>query len=87
VDVAYDALTRDPIGTVREIYAGAGLALGAEAEARMRGWLEAGVSRASGGRRPSLGDYGVEAAVVERDFAAFEALGRGAGSGAGSPSP
>lgn len=72
IDVHYDDLTADPIGTVRSIYRRFGLELTDEAEAAMTA-LHA--DSASGQRRPShryrLSDFGLTEAEVDERFAAY----------------
>ena len=72
IDVQFDELVRDPVGTVRSIYAQAGLTVSAELEQRMQAW------RASAGgvanHEYQLEDFGLSESVVEDAFAPYSAF-------------
>ena len=81
VDVRYDDLTRDPVGTVAGIYERSGRALGEEATSRMLSYLSAHPKGHLGEHRYDLTEFGVERdEVMERfgDYAARYGVGGGA---------
>lgn len=73
VDIDYDDLIADPIGSVERVYDAAGATLTQEAEGRMRDWLaEQRDQRKSGsGHAYALEDYGLNSAEVEEVFAPY----------------
>lgn len=70
-DVFFRDFTADPIATVRTLYARAGRALTAEAEARMRAWLAADHDGAQARPRRSAEDADLPRALVHDRFAAY----------------
>jgi hypothetical protein len=72
-DVRYEALVADPIGTVREICANFGYDFTPEYEARARRYLAHNPQHKHGVHRYSLADFGLDAAAVDRRFAAYHA--------------
>jgi Sulfotransferase family len=71
-DVGYQALVADPLGEVERLYAGLGLELSGAARQRMRRWLGRHHHRRRGRpHRYSLGDFGLDPAVVDRRFARY----------------
>jgi hypothetical protein len=72
LDVHFAELMRDEIGTVRRIYEHFGLALGADAEARMRRFLAANAHDKHGAHRYTLAPSGLDAAVERRRYAAYQ---------------
>ena len=67
VDVRYDDLMSDPLGTVAAIYDAVGDSLGSEAEAAMSSYLTAHPKGHRGEHRYDLAEFGVERAeIVER---------------------
>jgi hypothetical protein len=66
-DVHFTRLVRDPIGTVRELYRHFGIALGAQAESRMRAWLADPANRTPKGKH-TLAQYGLDEAMIDRHF-------------------
>ena len=83
VDVRYDDLMKDPLGTVAGIYDGVGRSLSSVAELAMASYLEAHPKGHRGEHRYDLAEFGVErGAIVERfsDYAERYGVGeRGVG--------
>jgi len=69
-DVDFRRLIADPMATVRQIYRCFELTLGADIEARMRGWLASNDSHQAKSKF-TLGQYGLDEAGVHRQFAAY----------------
>lgn len=69
-DVHFTQLVREPLETVRALYRHFGLALGEEAEGRMREWLRAGAGENRPGRH-TLEQYGLDAEVIDRHFGGY----------------
>ncbi len=72
-DVRYADLMRDPLGTIAGIYDHFGLALGAEAEARMRRYLDQKPRGKHGAHRYSFADTGLDRDAERRRFTAYQA--------------
>ena len=72
VDVAFRDLVADPMAVVRRIYAAAGFALRADAEAAMRAWLAANPRGKHGDHRYRLEDFGLVPEERRRAFAFYE---------------
>lgn len=70
-DVAYSRLTADPIGTVRDACRHFGYDFTPEYEARARRWLAQNPQHKHGVHRYRLDDFGLDAATVDRHFAAY----------------
>ncbi len=70
LDVMFDELVADPIGTVRRVYDRFGLELGADAERRMREW-QAGTVEGKRDGRPPRAELGLGDARVHERFAAY----------------
>ncbi|MBI5505447.1 MAG: sulfotransferase [Deltaproteobacteria bacterium] len=70
-DVQYVDLLRDPMATVRHIYARFGLALSAEAEVAMKRCLAESPQHKHGVHRYSLAQWGLSAEGVRRQFARY----------------
>lgn len=73
VDISYYDLVADPIAQVQHIYARAGRALTAEAEAAMRTLLESAVQHRYGRHSYSVRDFGLSPARVEETFGDYRA--------------
>ena len=71
VDVQYAELLADPIAAVRRVYDHLGVALTADAEARMRAWLAAHPQNRHGTHRYRLEDFELGRADVDRAFATY----------------
>jgi hypothetical protein len=71
LDVYYTDLVRDPIATVRRIYAHCGLHFTDEVEARMRRFLAAHPKDQHGVHRYSLAQFGLTPEQVARRFHAY----------------
>jgi len=71
LDVYYTDLVRDPIATVRRIYAQCGLRLTDEVEARLRRFLAAHPKDQHGVHRYSLAQFGLRPEEVARRFQAY----------------
>ncbi|MBX3028323.1 sulfotransferase [bacterium] len=71
VDVSYDALVRDPLAAVRQVYARLDRALTPSAEERMRRFLAAHPKDRFGRHRYTLAQFGLEPARVRSAFAAY----------------
>lgn len=72
-DLNYRDLVADPIGSVRRIYDYWDMALSAEAETRMRAWLERNQQNQHGEHKYSLEELGMKAQQIERDYQAYSA--------------
>jgi hypothetical protein len=72
LDVQFRELIGNEIGTVRSIYANFGLALSAEAEARMRRFLAENPRDKHGAHRYGIGFAGLDAAAERRRYAAYQ---------------
>lgn len=72
-DLDYRDLVADPIGSVRRIYDYWDIALSAEAETRMRAWLERNQQHQHGEHKYSLEELGMDAHQIERDYQAYSA--------------
>jgi hypothetical protein len=76
VDVHYGELMRDPIGTVRKLYAALGDAFTPAAESAMRGWLADNPQDKFGKHEYKLGQYGLSveklAPMFERYLASYD---------------
>ncbi len=70
VDVRYDRLVADPMREVRRIYDAFGIALGDEAEQRMRDFIAANPKDKHGPHRYALAEFGLTAEDVRERFAA-----------------
>ena len=70
LDVMFDEMVADPIGTVRRVYDRFGLALTADAEQRMREWQATTVEGKRDGR-PARADLGLGDERVHDRFAAY----------------
>jgi hypothetical protein len=71
VDVHYQELMRDPMATVRRIYAHLDRSLSPAAEARMRQFLAENPEAKHGPHRYALGDYGLDAEDLARRFKGY----------------
>ena len=65
-DVHYQALTRDPIGTVQRLYTSFGRSLSQEAEACMRRYLVQHPQHRYGEHRYTLAQFGLDPAEARR---------------------
>ncbi len=70
-DVPYQSLIADPIGTVRAACAHFGYDFSPEYEARAVAWRAANPQHKHGVHRYRLDDFGLDAATVNRHFAAY----------------
>jgi Sulfotransferase family len=70
-DIAFDDLSRDPVGTVVAAYERVGLSLGGEAERRMRTWSTEHRRGAHGAHEYALESFGVAAPTVHDRFAGY----------------
>lgn len=70
LDIHYKRFTRDPLATVRALYAFEGMALSPQVEARMQGELDRHNSarEAAGEHRYTLEDYGLSLEGLDRAF-------------------
>lgn len=68
LDVAYDALVRDPVGTVRTIYQHYSMPFTAEFETRMRNWLRDHPQNRYGRHAYSLEQFGLTPEAVAERF-------------------
>jgi hypothetical protein len=72
----FDVQFRDFVGheieTIRRLYAHFGLALSAEAEARMRAFLAANPKDKHGAHRYTLADAGLDPATERRRYARYQ---------------
>jgi hypothetical protein len=73
VDVAYDDLLRDPVGTVRRVYRCLGRPLVPRTEERAEDWLRAHPQDKFGRHRYDLAEFGLSAAAVRERFGAYSA--------------
>jgi Sulfotransferase family len=73
LDVRYESLIADPIGTVREVCRHFGYAFTPEYEARTRRYLAANPQHKHGVHSYSLDDFGLDAATVDHYFADYNA--------------
>jgi hypothetical protein len=71
LDVAYADLVADPLAQVRRIYAWLDRPLTPAAEAAMRAFLAANPQHKHGRHQYRLEDFGLDAADVDRRFAAY----------------
>lgn len=71
VDVHFDELMRDPMQAVARIYAAAGRPLSAEAEARMRQWLDSRESQRGGRHDYAAEDFAIDLAERRRALAFY----------------
>lgn len=67
-DIAHGAQIRDPVGTVRDVYAALGWAFDDAAAQRIAAWREA---YPKGSHHPDAGDFGIDPALVEACFARY----------------
>jgi hypothetical protein len=68
VDVHYDRLTTDPIGTMRRLYAALGDAFTPEAEAAMQAWLDDNPQGKFGKHEYKLAQYGLDMDMLVAGF-------------------
>ena len=68
IDVQYNDLVTDPIGTVHQIYEHHGYSYSDSFENRMKLWLADNRQYKHGPHRYSLEEFGLDAEVVRRDF-------------------
>jgi hypothetical protein len=73
LDVRYESLVADPVGTVREVCQHFGYDFTPEFEARARRYLAANPQHKHGVHRYSLDDFGLDPATVDRHFAGYNA--------------
>jgi hypothetical protein len=71
IEIDYQALMREPIALIREVYQLAGLTLSAEGEAAMRTWLAENPAGKHGSNQYGLERYGLTEAQVESAFAKY----------------
>jgi hypothetical protein len=71
-DVSYDALVRDPLGTVRAIYAHFGREMDPEMGPRMERWLAANPANKHGKHHYDLAQFGLTREAVDREFADYQ---------------
>lgn len=71
VDVSYDALVREPLGAVRQLYAQLDRELTPAAEERMRRFLAANPKDRFGRHHYTLAQFGLEPAQVRSTFASY----------------
>ena len=71
VDVRYDDLMSDPLGTVAAIYDAVGDSLGSEAEAAMSSYLTAHPKGHRGEHRYDLAEFGVERREIVERFSGY----------------
>jgi hypothetical protein len=72
-DVPYEALIRDPMGTVQRLYTALGRPLSAEAAAGMRRYLAQHPQHRAGVHRYSLAQFGLDAAEETHRYSAYRA--------------
>jgi Sulfotransferase family len=79
LDVSYDAMVADPIGTVRDACAHFGYDLTPEYESRAHRYLAENPRHKRGAHRYRLEDFGLDEETVDRHFVAYRAwlAGRG----------
>lgn len=68
VDVHYDALTTDPIGTMRALYAALGDDFTPAAESAMQAWLDDNPQGKFGKHEYNLAPFGLDVATLQRGF-------------------
>jgi hypothetical protein len=73
VDVAYRDVARDPLGSVRRIYAAVGRALSPEAEAAMADWVTKHPREHRPPHEYAMETFGFTREQIEREFAAYRA--------------
>jgi hypothetical protein len=71
VDVWYAELLRDPIGTVRKIYAHFDLPFGAAAESRMRRFLAENPQNTHGAHEYTLAAFGLDEVAERQRYRAY----------------
>ncbi|NWG52133.1 MAG: sulfotransferase [Hydrogenophilaceae bacterium] len=71
IDIPFDAFRQDQIGCVKHIYAVAGDALSAQAEARMTAWIAANRMQKHGAHDYAAEDVGLSLADLQRRFAFY----------------
>jgi hypothetical protein len=71
IDVHYADMMRDPIGTMRKVYAQIGDEFTAAAEAGMRGWLDANPQDKFGRHEYKLAEFGLTKAGLEPLFECY----------------
>ena len=71
IDVHYDQLLVDPIGTIENVYRDLGESLSSEARRHMVDYLDRDRHGAHGAHRYSLERYGLTKPVVARTFADY----------------
>ncbi len=71
IDINYYRLVKDPIGTVRSIYAQIGWEFTAEAEAAMSVWLAQNKQHKAGKHNYSLEQFGLDSAQIRRSFTVY----------------
>ncbi|HUE58925.1 MAG TPA: sulfotransferase, partial [Acidimicrobiales bacterium] len=71
IDVRYDDLVKDPVGTVAGIYQAAGESLTSEARAAMSGYMAAHPKGQLGDHRYDLADFGVQREDIAQRFAGY----------------
>jgi hypothetical protein len=72
IDVRFAAFVADPVREIERIYAAAGLALGAEAHARMERWVQEHPRDDCGGSgAPDLSPFGIDAAAARERLADY----------------
>lgn len=71
LDVQYADLVRDPIVTVRRIYEHHSYEYSDDFESAMKQWLADNRQHKHGAHQYTLGEYGLEAASVRREFATY----------------
>jgi len=70
-DVAYTDLVRDPLRTVKDIYARFGLTLSEATEKVMRAWIADNPQGKHGAHKYSSGEFGITDEQVRERFAAY----------------
>jgi hypothetical protein len=76
VDIAFDALIRDPIGAIRPIYDAARMDLNATVEQQMRAWLKR-TWQPTPSAGPALDTYGLSETGIRQLFAEYAAFEHG----------
>ena len=71
IDINYYRLVKDPIGTVRSIYAQIGWEFTAEAEAAMSVWLAQNKQHKAGKHNYSLEQFGLDSDQIRRSFTVY----------------
>lgn len=72
VDIQFTDLVADPLGCVRRIYAVSGDALGPEAEAAMRTWIDDNRQGKHGGHDYAAEDFGLDVADLRRRLGFYQ---------------